>query len=169
MELPTFTIEPPSLITFISSCRQRNVPTTFTLIIFAKYSASRSVMGTISRCSTATGASQQKGLRGEVEYGAPATFAQPSGLPNFVTVCSIQERTESRLPMSTGHVQNRPFALGISLSISSLALDRFSTDVAHMETVAPRTSRYLLRARPRPLLAPVMVMTLPAKGCVLTA
>jgi hypothetical protein len=139
-------------------------------MIFAKYVASSSVMGKISRCSTATGASQQKGLCGDVEgYSEPATFAQPSGLPNFATVCSIQERTVSRLPMSTGHVQNRPFALGISFSISSLALHRFSTDVAHMETVAPRTSRYLLRARPRPLLAPVMVMTLPAKGWGLTA
>jgi hypothetical protein len=40
--------------------------------------------------------------------------------------------------------------------------------VSHMDTVAPRASRYFVSARPRPRLAPVTAMTFPAKGWVLT-
>jgi hypothetical protein len=55
------------------------------------------------------------------------------------------------------------------LSISLLALERFSADVALIDTTAPRTSSYLLSARPRPRLAPVTVTTFPEKGSGLTA
>jgi hypothetical protein len=66
-------------------------------------------------------------------------FAQAYSFPNLATVRSIQDRTLSRLVMSAVHVQYRYFASGISLSISLLALERFSADVAHIDTTAPRT------------------------------
>lgn len=62
---------------------------------------------------------------------SPATFAAPSSFPNLATVSSIQDRTLSKLAISTTHVQYRSLASGSSASISLVALDRLSTDVAY--------------------------------------
>jgi hypothetical protein len=72
--------------------------------------------------------------------------------------------------MSTMEVIYHSFTSGkLRSSISETALARFFSEVAHMDTIAPRGSKYFASARPRPRLAPVTAMTFPAKGWVLTA
>lgn len=96
--------------------------------------------------------------------GLPATLAHPSSLPCFSTVSSIHALTVAGLLMSTTLNMTRSLASGMSFSIPERAFPRFSSDVAHPETVAPLSRRYLTRARPVPRLAPVTVMILSLKG-----